>query len=362
MRDEGERLPDAARAGAGPSSRGAGPGPSATAPGALHPRRLEALATLTPALVHKLGNALGGVIGLVDLVERRGGAPSSLALLGSAREQAEVATTLVRLLAKLARGPRGTSAPEDLGQLAARAAELVEPLVHTRGAVLGVAAPAGSALARLDEAEALSWFATAAVEVMGPESTAGSPRPRRVRLGVRVKGERLQLVCLVAFAEPAPAPRPEPLAALGGDARVSWRPRARRLALEIRGEAQVAAVPAADAGRGALLVLERDDVLAELVALVLGEAGYTVERLADVSSLTRRLGGGDARLALVGSTQMAPAEWAQLAQAALGPTPLALLGEGPTGGPLPTLPKPFRPAELLSFVRERAGGAGSDGR
>ena len=328
---------------------------------ALHRRRLEALAALTPALVHKLGNALGGVIGLVDLVERRGGAPSSLALLGSAREQAEVATGLVRLLAKLARGPRGAAAAEDLGQLAARAAELVEPLVHTRGALIEILSPKGGALARLDEAEVLAWFATATVEALGPEAQAGAPRPKRVRLGARVVGERLQLLALVAFGEPAPAPEPEPLgglAALGGHAKVAWRPRARRLVLEFTGVPQVARQRAAPVDGGALLVFERDDLLADLVALVLGEAGYTVERLADVSSLAQRLGGGDVRLALVGSTQMAPAEWALLAEAARGPTPLALLGEGPANGPLPTLAKPFRPGELLSFVRERAGAAG----
>ncbi len=350
MHDAAGRLTEGGRGDAGPPSAGA---PESSA---VRARRLEALAALVPPLVHKLGNALGGVVGLTDLVERRGGTAGSLGLLASARGQAELATELVRLLAQVARAPAGRTDAEDVGQLALRAGELLEPLAHTLSARLLPAKRMGSLVVRSDGAALFQWFVTAGVEVL---ATGPGARPAVLRLAVRRRAADLELVCLAAWREPPPRAS---LAALDGPPGTAGaaqvRARARKLCLRLPLEAVITpdsrAVRTGGAGR-VLLVLERDDLLAELVEMLLAESGFTVERVKDAAALAQRIGGAPVHLALVGASSATSVEWPGIEVAMKGRCSVALLGEPELAAlrPLAFLAKPFRPGELLAFVRER---------
>ncbi len=344
-------------------------------------RRLEALASLVPPLAHKLNNALGGAVGLADLVRLRQAEDARGAeLCAAAQREANTALDLVRGLGRFARfGPVAARVVEPADVLE-RAAALLEPLAQAHGVTVELRPPPPATRALDLDGGLEAWLLVAASELLGPAPAPGAPagplRGGRLRLAGRAGPA--PWVTLVAAAPPAkdwisdgPAPPPWER---------EWvRPglRRRRLALEPLSGRTAAPGPARSGssapasslvpspqssskpspGRGArVALLEREASLAELVAMVLAEAGHRVRAFGEPDALLEEVHAGEADLILVASGCLDGPGLGELAEAAGRAARIALLGtfEGRARpaqlAAAPSLPKPFRPAELLAFV------------
>jgi CheY-like chemotaxis protein len=337
------------------------------------------LAALVPPIVHRLNNALSVLRGLAEL-QRSSGSASRAEL---ARAEAQRASATLARLSTFAKDFR--SAPEafDLGALVEGEMALLEPLAEAHGVALQVErAPAWAMAAREPVARAFVSLAAQLVLALGPRAgrRTGSPphlRSTTTTIGGRVllvlahPGRRgLSLVAADELARAWPATMEflrdsgASLAArsLAGRA-IAWRFLFRAASVGQDAAAASAARPAARSRRARrILLVESDRGLAELVETLLSEAGYRVQVASGPESALEAAGAGVFELVLVDcdvereNVGLVLRLERTLTPARLGPEPRAtqvafLGGSAGLAGARVALHKPFRPHEILAFVR-----------
>lgn len=351
--------------------------------------RYHALAGLVPHVVHDLNNRLFVLVGALELLLHEEQNPERKKRLDAASDEARLCSRLLNEMSQFASASGAGSGAIDLRAILASAEALFAPVARTARQELEVRVEGRSLPIEGDPVRLLH----AVVALL--QDTLDGPQPRRSELSgrgpgrIRVRAFRTGFsrsgatVLSVAHARApeAPAigggaaPRSEPgsggrpleqAAAIAADhqARLrvrSFGPRLRALRIAFpslaggSGAAEIA--PARRHGR-AILVAEGDGILSDLLVEVLSQSGYRVATASRPGELQSRLAERPWDLLLCDVELVRPP--GVLAPAA--PTPdhpvrtaymasRSLEGEGELED-APVIYKPFRPHELLSFVRE----------
>lgn len=343
------------------------------APASVRDARCNVLAHLVPPIIHRLNNLLMVVTAGLDV----GGAPDGRRSTFP-REDSRRLQALLARLSTFARDHSPTRGPFDLCASLANLVELLGPLAEHRGVDLEHRSTLASAhvqgdAPRLEQALAAELGETL-VRLGAPPAArraAASPGPPRPRLCLSVSGagEYVRFAWVHAGAGTGGE---TPLAREVGVLARESGARARRRSL---GRAHAAAlvfpgvpVPRAPAGRAgrrhhgrgaSILLVEPNGSLGDLISVVLAEAGHEVV-VARGAAEARRLLAAPHELVLV-DTEIefeTPDFLRELGQLPGLGAQIALLEGRPELAHArlhPALRKPFRPGQLLDFVRGLAG-------
>jgi CheY-like chemotaxis protein len=319
------------------------------------------LPRLIPPLVHRLNNSLAVLRGVCDLSEGQRGRRADAPELELARRETRRAGDLLRHLSAFAKEHEPTSALFDLRALVQGSVALLAPLAEESGVQLDASEEGESVIVRSDPARLEQLvIAIVARALVGARGRAGHGH---ARIGLERRTECAELdLSWSGLGEGDPGRDAElvgELAALvgadGGRVRSGHNDEGQRIRIQLplarRDELPPLTRASEPIPAARILLVEDDVVLCELVETVLREAGYRVRSAGgaaagavlaakgfDLVLLDLDLARGDQ--ALVDELErVAPATRVALFGGAPGPTP----GEH--------LAKPFRPGDLLDYVR-----------
>ena len=319
------------------------------------------LADLIPPLVHTLNNALGGISGLAELLALPGGEARCAEFAPTMIDQSARARDLLAALTELAKPAEDEERSVDLSELCARVERLVTPLAEAHGAAIERRTPSQPVVVHGPSRALFQELVRALCGALVPlPHGAGSPWRLRLRVAAGSDGP------VVSLLVPG---RVEASGLAGLDARCAVR--------ELRGGQTVGRLRIAFAGAGdaltpqsaprqetgTIVLLESDDTLAELVLDVLRESGHRATRAPGADELRRELAASRVRLVLLesaadglGSGPDPRATSALIEEIGRAGARVGLLGSASPSGHA-NLDKPFRPGELLDFVRGCLGPA-----
>lgn len=307
-------------------------------------RRREVLARVVPPLTHDLNNALAVVTGSSELLDHSSSALGGSDFAPRIGLEARRAARTLRALSAFAKGHAPVSETIDLAEVVDEALMLLGPFVRAQG--VGLEVRRRSVLARGDH-RALSG----AILVLGVAALGGGGATRG-RLTVAGRGDRAVLRLSVEGSGTVEESDLYGLAAAAaaGGGRSRSRTRGGILVHELRlpriegGNPRLPPPPTS----ASLMVVEADDLLAELVTTVLADHGYRVRCEPALPAALEALAGCDLVILDEAAGEVDPAQL---------PCPVGVLAHRVGVGSemsarLPTLLKPFRAAELVRFVEE----------
>ncbi|MEM7310177.1 MAG: hypothetical protein AAF682_26110 [Planctomycetota bacterium] len=321
--------------------------------------RAQLLGLLIPPLVHRMNNLLAVVSGHCDIwTSRRGsGGTTFRAQVEQVRASAAESTRLIRVLSTFSKRLTYGAAEVEIEVVLADVRDLVTPFANESSVELVVARRGGAAVLETDpRVVAQAW----SVLLAGILSHPRSARPARVRFCASIGPDRVALTLALAGREQLrhgpcgdAARALERFAAERGGAlrcrelgqAVAWR-------LTLAARTELEETPASSRASGALLLLlEPDQLLADLMTSVLGEEGHRVQAVDDLSRLDELLEACRLVLVDVDIEATSPGLLRRLIDVA--PTLVVLGGEDTRpGDDVLYLRKPFRPNELTAAVEK----------
>ncbi len=363
-------------------------------------QKMEAMGQLTGGVAHDFNNLLTPIVGALDLLERKGlGGDREQRLIAGAAQSADRAATLVQRLLAFARRQPLKMVPVDLGGLVDGMADLI---ASTTGPQINVVAEVAAGLPRamadpnqlemallnlaVNARDAMPDGGTlriSATEEADPPAGLGLQAGPWLRLSVADTGIGMNAETLKRAIEPFFSTKGigrgtglglsmvHGLASqLGGALHITSAPGLGthiELWLPQTSDAAIVAGPAAEsdlgAGRGAVLLVDDEDLVRATTADMLQDLGFDVTEASSSEEALRLIEGGAAIDLLVTDFLMPGMSGAELAarvRALRGDVPvLVVSGYAEDDGaptPYPRLTKPFRKTELAAGLADAMGG------
>ena len=310
--------------------------------------RLRAIESVVPALAHRLNNGLMAVVGLGELVLNNPQSPAVTRLAGTADDQGRRVVRSVKALSELVKPLAMEVDSTDIGPMIESAELLLEPLAEAYGTTFEVRAPS-EIPTRAEGRAVLQWIVTVG-------SLALAATERSLLLRVRRSGSEWQIDLRGSFGD----------VELSETSSVAIRSRGRfgraRLRLPAFGEESEATTAASTGAKARILIVERDDSLAELVEAVLSEGGYVAQRVSDLDGALEVARSTEIQLVLFGAhtSPRWQLDLIETAERMRDSTPAAIGVVGSQAladsvGVARGLVPEFRPGELLGYVSELLG-------
>jgi hypothetical protein len=323
----------------------------------LEAERRRVLAELVPTAAHELNNVLAILGGSAELFAMRLELASSPEVDAARTAQAR-GIALLAALARVAKSAHDSGPePVELAALVGEVGHVVEPFGRKSGVRVDVRTGAGAVVVTA-EPEALR-HALVCITVLAVEASIDTTVDEGPALALRLaRDARRGGVELEFTGEPtatATESARERAIALGAtfESRRSdsgdmvWTVTLARVRDTTGGSGETGDAPATAAQRARVLVVEPDQMLADLIAAVLAEAGHAVHRVPDPAAGEAALASERFDAVLV---DVAGGGQALLARLENGLPVGVLGGAGEHAGAHPSIDKPFRPGELLDLV------------